>query len=152
MSAHTKLKLMNDHFAKTDAAAKAFDENALSSCDNDTLHKHLIALANELVPNSSVQHRNIIRGITINHILLQKHIDALNKQNSKTQWLVVALTIASLIGTGVQVWYADKADKKFEEKSSPIAAQQQQKVPVAEPPSQAPPRETTSRPPIVKKP
>ncbi|MGH8615286.1 MAG: hypothetical protein ACREYF_25520 [Gammaproteobacteria bacterium] len=57
-------------YSAIDAAAKAFDDNALSSCDNETLQKHLIALANEQVPNTSVQHRNIIRGITINHVLM----------------------------------------------------------------------------------
>ena len=116
---------MSDYYSQFDATEKAFVENTIPDCDDETLQKHLLLLSIEPIPNTFVQHRNIIRGITINHILLQRHIDRLNKQNSKMQWLVVALTIASLIGTGSQVWYADKADKKSEEKSPPIAAQQQ---------------------------
>lgn len=93
---------MTDYYDQFDAAGKAFDENTLSSCDNDTLQKHLIALANEPVPNDSIQHRNIIRGITINHILLQRHIDILNKQNSKIQKWVIALAVAALIAGAAQ--------------------------------------------------
>jgi hypothetical protein len=116
---------MSDYYSQFDATEKAFVENTITDCDDEALQKHLLLLSIEPIPNTSVQHRNIIRGITINHILLQRHIDRLNKQNSKMQWLVVVLTIASLIGTGSQVWYADRADKKFEVKSPPIAAQQQ---------------------------
>lgn len=116
---------MTDYYSQFDATEKAFVENTISDCDDKELQKHLLLLSIEPVPNTSVQHRNIIRGITINQILLQRHIDRLNKQNSKTQWLVVALTVASLIGTGSQVWYADKADKKSEEKAPSIATQQQ---------------------------
>ena len=116
---------MIDYYSQFDATEKAFVENTISDCNDEELQKHLLLLSIEPVPNTSVQHRNIIRGITINHILLQRHIDRLNNQNSKTQWLVVALTVASLIGTGSQVWYADKANKKSEEKIASIAVQQQ---------------------------
>lgn len=95
---------MTDYYSQFDAASKAFDENSLDACDNETLQKHLISLANEPVPNTAVQHRNIIRGITINHILLQRHIDRLNKQNTKTERWVIALAIAALISSVVQIF------------------------------------------------
>lgn len=91
-------------YAGIDAAAKAFDDNSLQSCDNETLQKHLIALANELVPNVNVQQRNIIRGITINHILLQRHIDSLEKRSAKIQCWVIALAVASLISSVLQIF------------------------------------------------
>lgn len=113
---------MSDYYAQFDAAGKAFDENALYSCDDITLQTHLISLANEPVPNAAVQHRNIIRGITINHILLQRHIDRLNKQNSITQRLVIALTAAALIVGIPQLWFAYRADKRAEIEQTPNTA------------------------------
>lgn len=98
----------------------AFRDGVIASETSDVLQKHLLALSNQVIRNDAVQHRDIIRGITINHILLQRHIDGLNKQNSKTEKLVIALTVASLIGTGVQVWYAAKADKIPEAKATVI--------------------------------
>lgn len=44
--------------------------------------------------------------------VLQNHITSLDGKNTKLSWLVVVLTIASLIGTASQIWYADKADKR----------------------------------------
>lgn len=82
----------------------AFKDGALLSCDTRTLQNHLLALSNQQIHNESIQHRDVIRGITINHILLQQHIDKLNKQNSKTQWLVIALTVASLLASVIQIF------------------------------------------------
>lgn len=60
---------------------------------------------------------------------LHDHITNLNESNSKLQKLVVALTIAALIGTCVQVWFAVKADKTPEDKSSATVFQQQKPSP-----------------------
>ena len=112
-----------------ESANTAFTTGTLLSCDSATLQNHLLAISNQQIRNDTIQHRDIVRGITINHILLQRHIDvlqqhitALNKQNAKTQKLVVALTLASLIGTGAQVWYAVKSDKKSEREALPTAS------------------------------
>jgi hypothetical protein len=56
---------------------------------------------------------------------LHDHITTLNDSNTKLQKLVVVLTVASLIGTGAQVWFAAKADKTPEEKSPATASQLQ---------------------------
>ena len=56
---------------------------------------------------------------------LHDHITNLNDSNTKLQKLVVVLTVASLIGTGAQVWFAAKADKTPEEKSPATASQPQ---------------------------
>lgn len=56
---------------------------------------------------------------------LHDHITNLNGSNTKLQKLVVVLTVASLIGTGAQVWFAAKADKTPEEKSPATASQLQ---------------------------
>lgn len=102
----------------------AFQDGSFKIASSETLHHYLISLANQNIPNTQVQHRDVIRGLTINHILLQRHIEGLNKQNSKTQKLVIALTVASLIGTFAQIWYAANADKTPEIKTPPIATSQ----------------------------
>jgi hypothetical protein len=80
----------------------SFQSGDIQQCDNDTLQKHLLLLCSRHENNESIRHRDIIRGITINHIILQRHIDGLNKQNEKTQRRVVALTIAALIAAAAQ--------------------------------------------------
>ena len=139
---------MADFFAKFDAAHKAFEENTLSTCDEKTLQEHLLALSIESVPNTTIQHRNIIRGITINHVLLQRHIDSLNKQNSKTQFLVIALTVMAVL-TGIpQLWFAYKADKRAETEQNPKPVQQAS--PALQLPIPTPAKPPSSHPATVK--
>ena len=81
-----------------EAADKAFRMGKVLSDDNETLLSHLSGLSNLTNINTGTQHRDIIRGITINHILLQRHVDSLNKQNSKTQRWFMAFAVISAIG------------------------------------------------------
>ena len=110
---------MSDYYSQFDATEEAFVNNTITDCNDEALQKHLLLLSIEPIENTSVQHRNIIRGITINHILLQRHIDRLNKQNAKTERWVIALAIAALISSVVQIF----SPVLFREQ--PIAAQQQ---------------------------
>ena len=80
----------------------AFQDGSFEFADNDSLQQYLISLSNQNIPNSSVQHRDIIRGLTINHILLQKHITKLDAKNSKLQCWVMLLAVAALVSTIVQ--------------------------------------------------
>jgi hypothetical protein len=57
-----------EDWGKVDAE---FKDGTLLSCDTRTLQNHLLALSNQQIRNESIQHRDVIRGITINHILLQ---------------------------------------------------------------------------------
>ena len=86
-----------------EAANEAFKTGAVLTQSNETLLTLLHGLSNQNNINSGTQHRDIIRGITINHILLQRHIDGLNKQNSKIQRWVIALAVAALISSLAQV-------------------------------------------------
>lgn len=126
-----------------EAADQAFHTKAVLTQDNATLLEHLHGLSNQNNINEGTQHRDIIRGITINNILLQRHIDSLQKHitdlnadNNKLQKLVVALTVASLVGTAAQIWFAYKADKKAEQVSTPTASQQQMPKVQSESPTQ----------------
>jgi hypothetical protein len=105
-----------------DGAHAAFISGAVLTDSNEKLITHLHGLTNQNNTNTGTQHRDIIRGLTINHILLQRHIDGLNRLNNRTQNFVIALTLASLFGTGAQVWYAAKADKTPEAKTPSISA------------------------------
>ena len=89
-----------------EAAHEAFKTGAVLTQSNETLLTHLHGLSNQNNSNSGTQHRDIIRGITINHILLQRHIDGLNKQNSKIQRWVIALAVAALIAAAAQTTVA----------------------------------------------
>ena len=48
----------------------AFREGEVESKDSITLGRYLLALANQPIESDRVKHRDIIRGITINHVLL----------------------------------------------------------------------------------
>lgn len=85
-----------------EAMNAAFQSGDIQQCDNDTLQKHLLLLCSHNERNETIRHRDIIRGITINQILLQRHIDGLNKRNEKLTWWVIALAIAALISATVQ--------------------------------------------------
>jgi hypothetical protein len=91
-------------------ANASFMDGTLLSCDTPTLQKHLLALSNQQIRNETIQHRDVIRGLTINHILLQRHIDSLNEQNAKTERWVIALAVAALIAAVVQTTVAIRAE------------------------------------------
>lgn len=82
----------------------AFRDGNIADKSNVELSSFLIALSNEVVYSENVRHRDIIRGLTINQLLLQRHIDSLNKQNSKIQKWVIALAAASLISSIIQIF------------------------------------------------
>lgn len=115
-------------------ADKAFRSSEILSQENEKLLTHLYGLSNQNNINTGTQHRDIIRGITINHILLQRHIDSLNKQNSKTQKWVIALAVAALISSVVQIF----SPLLFQ--SSPTASTRQLPKAPSAPPVQAQPQ------------
>ena len=90
----------------------AFKSGAILGKSTDELRAYLIALNNQPLPNETTRHRDIIRGLTINHILLQRHIDEMQRRSLWLTWLVVLLTVTSTAFGGLQIWYADKADKR----------------------------------------
>ncbi|MEH6638180.1 MAG: hypothetical protein V7717_02775 [Porticoccaceae bacterium] len=88
----------------------AFREGTVESASTEELQNYLLALSNQPIPNEMVRHRDIIRSITINHMLLQRHvgilqnhITQLNESNGKLQKWVIALAVAALVTAGTQV-------------------------------------------------
>ena len=97
-----------------ESAHDAFQSGRVLNDSNEVLIQHLHGLSNQNNINEGTQHRDIIRGLTINHILLQRHIDSLNKQNSRMQGLVVILALITLLAAMPQIWFAYNADKRAE--------------------------------------
>ena len=100
-----------------EAAHTAFLTKAVLTQDNETLLEHLHGLSNQNNINTGTQHRDVIRGITINNILLQRHINslqshitALDAKNSKLQWWVMALAVAALASAIVQTTIAIRGE------------------------------------------
>ena len=130
--------MSNSVLDRYEEANAAFLRDAVADESDEQLLRYLSGLANQSNSNTRTQHRDVIRGLTINNVLLKRHLDnlqqhisSLNAQNGRTQILVVALTVASLIGTAVQVWYGYRADAK----ADVLAAVGVQTTPAAASPS-----------------
>ena len=95
-------------------ALKAFDTGGVVDASRTDLQRYLVAIARNATGDDAVQARDTIQALTLNHLVLQRHIDSLERKNTVTQRLVIGLTIASLAGTVVQAWLASKADARSE--------------------------------------
>lgn len=113
--------------------------NGLSKASKNALEEYSAALChsqaysmfsvNQFAQISETVRTNLLRShiesLQSHVVELHNHITNLNDSNTKLQKLVVVLTVASLIGTGVQVWYAANSYKSPEEKSTTTASQLQ---------------------------
>lgn len=82
---------------------EAFTHGIVGEAAPEQLEKWLKTLCTGRVPNEQVRHREIIRGITINHIQMSRMIRRLDESNRNTQLLVVVLTIAAVVVGVAQV-------------------------------------------------
>jgi hypothetical protein len=98
-------KMIDEKRAKLDDEINSvFLDGTILTTKEEKLQEYLMSLCSNDVPNDTVQHRELIRALTINHIQMQRHIDELDKKSSFLQKLVIALAAASLIGTAIQVY------------------------------------------------
>jgi hypothetical protein len=118
---------MND-LENYELAHQAFQTGSVLTDSNEALLIYLSGLSNQRNINQGTQHRDVIRGLTINNILLQRHITTLqahisdlDRKNQTTNFAVIALSIAAVIGTGLQTWYGYKADRKSEAEAKATA-------------------------------
>ena len=82
---------------------EAFTHGNVGDATPEQLDKWLQNLCTGNVPNESIRHREIVRGITINHIQMARMLRHLDESNRKTQLLVVVLTIAAVVVGVAQV-------------------------------------------------
>ena len=125
-------------------AHAAFMRGDVLNAPDEQLLAYLSGLSNQNNTNTGTQHRDIIRGLTINNILLKRHLDGLqrhitllNRQNSQTQKVVIALTIASLLGTAAQIWYAYRADANADRGTVAAAPVEKEEAAIAIAPSRS---------------
>ena len=125
-------------------AHAAFMGGDVENAPDEQLLAYLSGLSNQNNTNTGTQHRDIIRGLTINNILLKRHLDGLqrhitllNRQNSQTQKVVIALTIASLLGTAAQIWYAYRADANADRGTVAAAPVEKEEAAIAIAPSRS---------------
>jgi len=85
---------------------KAFDSGNVFSATPEKLVDYLKSLAIENVPNTSVQHRQIIRAMVINHLQLVRLIEDLDRRNTIVTIALIVIGVASLIASGLQAWAA----------------------------------------------
>ena len=95
-----------ERIAAYERALAAFAAGSIETLESKTLSSHLVAIANHATGDDAVQARDIIQAITLNHLILQRHVDELERRDRRVQRIVIALAGASLIGTAVQVGMA----------------------------------------------
>ena len=118
-------------------AQRAFGDGSVFGASRTTLQRYLLAIAINATGDDAIQARDTAQSATVNHLILQRHIDDLDAKAKFTQWLVIALTVASLGGTVVQSWLAYRADRRSETESAriPLAKTVSKQPAVATPPS-----------------
>jgi hypothetical protein len=90
-----------------------FETGGILSASEETLQKYLWYICTERIDNETVRHRAIARALTINHLQMQMHINKLNKQNNRLQWLVAILAAASLITGSIQIYTTVKYSQQI---------------------------------------
>jgi hypothetical protein len=115
----TMSKSVLERYEEADAAFRRGD---VESQSDEQLLAHLSGLSNQNNTNTGTQHRDVIRGLTINNILLKRHLDQLqghmtllNEQNSRTQRWVIALAVLAVVVGVAQIRFAYRADVKSEQ-------------------------------------
>jgi hypothetical protein len=141
--------------AELDNLSVAFKNSTITSCDENDLLAYLMLLASNRQENESLRHRDVIRALVINHISLQRHIADLNTRNSKIQKWVIALAVAALITSTVQilpqagVWLQQTAllpPQSTAPKASPIQAQSPVSDPATAPNKMDSPKPAPAKP------
>ena len=89
-----------------DEVEQAFEQGHVFTASRDQLIKYLNLLSQNVTGDDAVQSRDMVQAITLNHLILKQHIDHLERKSNVTQWLVIALTIASLLASVAQVGIA----------------------------------------------
>lgn len=82
----------------------AFVNRSFATKTDAELKSYLTVLAREPSYNQNLQHLAIIRAQSINDLLLQRHIEKLDKQSAKTQRWFMVLAVASLFASLIDIF------------------------------------------------
>src|SRR5262249_41376319 len=83
---------------------KAFGDESVFTANEQELRLYLKVLCSEDVLNEKVRHSEIIRGLTINNLMMTHVLDRLSRSNTRLSFAVGALTAASLVATIMQLF------------------------------------------------
>jgi hypothetical protein len=89
---------------RQDRLDAAFVTGSVFGAAEPELLNYLQTLSTGRIPNDMVRHREIIRGLTINHIQMRRLIDRLDRQNRRVTILFVVLAVLSLLSAVIQIW------------------------------------------------
>jgi hypothetical protein len=142
---------ISDQYEEAD---RAFRVGEVLTDDKQKLLEHLYGLSNTTNINTGTQHRDIIRSLTINHILLHRHIETLQSQvnelhnhittlntgNTKIQKWVIALAVAALVSAVIQTAVGIRSELRSTPFTLADPAPQKKLEPKAVTPSQALPQ------------
>ena len=89
---------------------KAFRDWTLPNANDEQLVEMLRHLCSDAIPNDYIRHRELLRGITINHIQMARVIHELktsmhelNTANERTQRFLLILTVVAVAVGALQV-------------------------------------------------
>lgn len=89
---------------------QAFESGTVGDATLEQLGRWVAYMGTGLIPNDRLYPREIVRGVTLNNILmtrtirhLEETIERLDARNSHTQRLVVILTIVAVVVAIIQV-------------------------------------------------
>jgi hypothetical protein len=97
------MSLERDYLAEQSGMNQAFGDESVFEASEQDLQLYLKVLCREAVPNEWVRHREIIRGITINNLMMGHVLRRLSRSNTRLSIAVGAVSVASLIASIVQV-------------------------------------------------
>jgi hypothetical protein len=117
----------NDWIRVHSEVDKAFENGTVFDASPEQLSRWLGNLCTGSIPNPDIQHREIVRGITINHIQMTRLIADLNRRNT---WLTVAIglitffSLAASVIQAVAAWHILHAPITQDPKSVSIRSDQ----------------------------
>ena len=95
--------MSNDWIRVHSEVDRAFENGTVFDASQEQLSRWLENLCTGSVPNPDVPHREIIRGITINHIQMTRLIADLNRRNT---WLAVVIGLITFFSLAASVMQA----------------------------------------------
>jgi hypothetical protein len=97
------MSLERDRLAEEGRMNQAFGDESVFDTSEQELRLYLKVLCREAVPNEWVRHREIIRGITINNLMMAHVLRRLSRSNTWLSIAVGAVSVASLVASIIQV-------------------------------------------------
>ena len=82
---------------------RAFDDESVFEASDKDLQFYLKVLCREAVPHEWVRHREIIRGITINNLMMAHVLRRLSRSNKLLSIALGAVSVASLAASIIQL-------------------------------------------------